>query len=179
MYGDERRRVSLRMESSSVSECYSVSESSNRTTLEGIHQIKQKNCWTITSFDLFHNECDLKLAKVIHENEWAVVEAETAKETEERQRKEEERKRQVEEQCRLENKVTFHDIQDSERENSVMYLTGSLESLGWWDVKCVHKMNRTQNGVWVHLDYIPETTEFLYSYLLLQEQKLLLLVPEL
>lgn len=76
------------------------------------------------------------------ENEWAAVEAEAAK------RKEEERKRQAEEQRHLENKVTFHAIHDAARENAAMYLTGSLESLGWWDVKCAPKMNSAQNVSW-------------------------------
>ncbi len=83
------------------------------------------------------------------ENEWSTVETEAAKkEDEERQRQERELKRQVEEQRRFEHEVTFHDIHDSARENTTIYLTDSLESRGWWDVKCVRKMNRTQNGSW-------------------------------
>lgn len=66
-------------------------------------------------------------------------------------------------------KVTFHAIHDSAPENAAMYLTGSLPSLGSWDVKRARKMNRAQNGSWALAIYIPEKAEFLYQYLLLQE----------
>jgi hypothetical protein len=66
-------------------------------------------------------------------------------------------------------KVTFHAIHDSAPENAAMYLTGSLPSLGSWDVKRARKMNRAQNGSWALAIYIPEKAEFLYQYLLLQD----------
>lgn len=66
-------------------------------------------------------------------------------------------------------KVTFHAIHDSAPENAAMYLTGSLPSLGSWDVKRARKMNRASNGSWALAIYIPEKAEFLYQYLLLQE----------
>ena len=50
-----------------------------------------------------------------------------------------------------------------------MYLTGSLPSLGSWDVKRARRMERAQNGAWALAIYIPEKAEFLYQYLLLQE----------
>ena len=67
------------------------------------------------------------------------------------------------------SQVTFHAIHDSAPENAAMYLTGSLPSLGSWDVKRARKMNRAQNGAWALAIYIPEKAEFLYQYLLLQE----------
>lgn len=66
-------------------------------------------------------------------------------------------------------KVTFHAIHDSAPENAAMYLTGSLPSLGSWDVKRARKMNRAPNGSWALAIYIPEKAEFLYQYLLIQE----------
>ena len=66
-------------------------------------------------------------------------------------------------------KVTFHAIHESAPENAAMYLTGSLPSLGSWDVKRARKMNRANNGSWALAIYIPEKAEFLYQYLLLQE----------
>lgn len=66
-------------------------------------------------------------------------------------------------------KVTFHAIHDSAPENAAMFLTGSLPSLGSWDVKRARKMNRANNGSWALAIYIPEKAEFLYQYLLLQE----------
>ena len=66
-------------------------------------------------------------------------------------------------------KVTFHAIHDSAPENAAMYLTGSLPSLGSWDVKRARRMERAQNGAWALAIYIPEKAEFLYQYLLLQE----------
>jgi len=66
-------------------------------------------------------------------------------------------------------KVTFHAIHDSAPQPAAMYLTGSLPSLGSWDVKRARKMNRSTNGSWALAIYIPEKAEFLYQYLLLQE----------
>ena len=66
-------------------------------------------------------------------------------------------------------KVTFHAIHDSAPENAAMFLTGSLPSLGSWDVKRARRMERAQNGAWALAIYIPEKAEFLYQYLLLQE----------
>lgn len=64
--------------------------------------------------------------------------------------------------------VTFHAIHDSAPANATMYLTGSLPSLGSWDLKRARKMNCNINGSWDLAIYM-EKEEFLYQYLLLQE----------
>jgi hypothetical protein len=66
-------------------------------------------------------------------------------------------------------KVTFNAIHDSAPENSAMFLTGSLPSLGSWDNKRARKMVRASNGSWALAIYVPEKAEFLYQYMLIQD----------
>eukprot|EP00960_Hanusia_phi_P068778 766933-Hanusia_phi.AAC.1 len=66
-------------------------------------------------------------------------------------------------------KVTFQAIHEDSPEDSAMYITGSLPSLGSWDLKRARKMARGPGGTWCLAIYIPEKAEFLYQYLLLRE----------
>ena len=67
-------------------------------------------------------------------------------------------------------KVTFQTVHDTSEANASMYVAGSLPSLGAWDAKRARKMSRAEDGSWTLAIYIPERAEFLYQYLLLQDQ---------
>jgi len=51
-------------------------------------------------------------------------------------------------------------------ENSCMFITGSLPSLGSWDAKRARKMNPCPDSpnTWSLALYVPERSEFLYQY---------------
>ena len=57
--------------------------------------------------------------------------------------------------------------------DSAVYLSGSLPSLGSWDLTRALEMKCAQNknGSWALVVYIPEKTEFLFRYLRLQAPK--------
>lgn len=63
-------------------------------------------------------------------------------------------------------KVTFHTIHELVPDNMAMYLTGSLLSLGSWDLERARKMKR--DGSWTLAIYVPKNEQFFYKYLLLQ-----------
>ena len=73
--------------------------------------------------------------------------------------------------------MTFHVFHDSAPQDapvdSAVYLSGSLPSLGSWDLTRALEMKCAQNknGSWALVVYIPEKTEFLFRYLRLQAPK--------